>query len=60
MIKPEYKYSDVTEKVIGCAMKVHSRFGPGFSEIIYVRSLLIELEKVWLKYRSEVEREVFL
>jgi len=35
MFKTEYKYSDVTEKIIGCAMKVHSWFGPGFPEIIY-------------------------
>jgi GxxExxY protein len=46
MVKLEYKYSDITEKIIGCAMKVHSWFGPGFPEIIYQRSLLIELEKL--------------
>lgn len=25
MIKEEYKYSDITEKIIGYAMKVHQR-----------------------------------
>lgn len=40
-------------------MKVHSWFGTGFPEVIYQRSLLIELEKAGLKCRSEVEREVF-
>jgi GxxExxY protein len=59
MASKEYKYSDVTEKIIGCAMKVHSWFGPGFPEIIYQRSLLIELEKAGLKCRAEVEKDVF-
>jgi GxxExxY protein len=40
-------------------MKVHSWFGPGFPEIIYQRSLLIELEKAGLKCRAEVEKDVF-
>ncbi|MCL4483071.1 MAG: hypothetical protein M1445_10785 [Bacteroidetes bacterium] len=30
MIKPEYKYSAFTEKIIGCAMRVHSALGNGF------------------------------
>jgi GxxExxY protein len=59
MFKTEYKYSDVTEKIIGCAMKVHSWFGPGFPEIIYQRSLLIELEKAGLKCKAEVDKDVY-
>ena len=55
----QLKHSQVTEKVIGCAMKVHSHFGLGFPEIIYKRALLIELEKVGLFYRSEEERNIF-
>jgi len=39
MIRTPYKYSDVTEKIIGCPRKVHLWFGPGFAEIIYQRSL---------------------
>ena len=59
MVKLEYKYSDITEKIIGCAMKVHSWFGPGFPEIIYQRSLLIELEKAGFKCNAEIERDVY-
>jgi GxxExxY protein len=59
MFKTEYKYSDVTKKIIGCAMKVHSWFGPGFPEIIYQRSLLIELEKAGLKCKAEVDKDVY-
>lgn len=40
-------------------MKVHSHFGLGFPEIIYKRSLLIELEKVHLPYQSEVDKDIY-
>jgi GxxExxY protein len=53
------KYSDITGEVIGCAMKVHSYFGWGFPEIIYQRSLLLELRKLGFKCGSEVEKEVY-
>lgn len=53
------KYSGIAQKVIGCAMKVHSYFGPGFPETIYQRALLIELRKAGLKCESEVERDVY-
>ena len=46
MIKPEYKYSDITEIIIGCAMKVHNSLGPGFPEVIYQRGFEIELKKL--------------
>lgn len=35
MIKEEYLYSDVTEKIIGICMKIHSTIGKGFPEYIY-------------------------
>ena len=39
-------------------MKVHGYFG-GFPEIIYKRTLMIELQKTSLTYNSEIEREIF-
>ncbi len=59
MIKENYKYSDLTEKIIGCAMKVHSYLGNGFPEIIYQRSLEIELRKSELIYSREIEQNVY-
>ena len=46
MIKEEYKYSELTSKIIGCAMTVHSELGNGFQEVIYQRCVAIELETV--------------
>ena len=37
--KPEYKYSELTGRIIGCAMEVHRILGNGFQEKIYQRAL---------------------
>ena len=34
MIKEEYKYSELTSKIIKCAMTVHSELGNGFTHIL--------------------------
>lgn len=59
MNQTNYKYSDITQRIIGCAMKVHSHFGLGFPEAIYKRSLLIELQNAGLLYQSEIEKDIF-
>jgi hypothetical protein len=40
MIDEQYKYSELTSKIIGCAMTVHQILGAGFQEVIYQRALL--------------------
>lgn len=45
MIKSEYKYSDITEIIIGCAMKVYNSLWPVFPEIFHQRGFEIELKK---------------
>ena len=59
MIKEEYKYSDITSKIIGCAMKVHSVLGNGFQEVIYQRALAIEMRKAGLEFIRELEMPIF-
>ena len=55
----DLKYHEITEKVIGCAMKVHRHFGPGFPEIVYKRALMIELERLGMNFSHEVEKDIF-
>ena len=39
MIKEQYKYSELTGKIIGASMEVHKILGNGFQEVIYQRAL---------------------
>lgn len=55
----ELKYADITEKIIGCAMKVHSKMGSGYPEIIYSRCLSIEFDRIGLRYKREEELNVY-
>ncbi|MDP6340115.1 MAG: GxxExxY protein [Candidatus Marinimicrobia bacterium] len=55
----DYKYSDITEKIIGCAMKVHSYLGNGFQEVIYQRCLAIEFANAGLEFSRELEMPLF-
>jgi GxxExxY protein len=59
MIKEEYKYSELTGKIIGCAMKVHSALGNGFQEVIYQRALEIEMADSGLSFSREQEMPVY-
>jgi GxxExxY protein len=54
-----YKYSDITGKIIGCAMEVHKFLGNGFQEVIYQRALAIELERAGLQYQREIEQHIY-
>lgn len=55
----EYKYSDITHKVIGCAMRVHSGLGCGFQEVIYQRALEIEMNAAGLDFQREFDMLVY-
>lgn len=59
MIKNEYKFSDLTSRIIGCAMKVHSGLGNGFQEIIYQRALEIEMADCNLDFKREFEMSIY-
>jgi GxxExxY protein len=66
MIKPEYLYSELTGKIIGCAMEVHNYLGnarlpdrQGFQEVIYQRALSYELELNKIPFSREVEMPIF-
>jgi len=59
MIKNEYKYSDLTAKIIGCALEVHKGLGNGFQEVIYQRALEFEFQLQKIPYSREHEMKIF-
>lgn len=59
MIKEQYKYSDITAKIIGCAIEVHKILGNGFQEVIYQRALEEEFKLQGLMFVREFEMLVF-
>jgi GxxExxY protein len=56
---PLYKHSDLTEKIIGAFFAVYSSLGYGFLEKVYVKALMIEMEKRGLKARDELPIYVY-
>jgi GxxExxY protein len=52
-------YEDLTKRIIGCAMKVHSLLGNGFQEVIYQRALEIEMQIAGLEFNREMEMPIY-
>jgi len=59
MINEQYKYSELTSKIIGCAIAVHTTLGSGFQEVIYQRALQIEMREAGILFRREFEMPIF-
>lgn len=59
VVNSAYKHSELTGRIIGCAMKVHSELGNGFQEVIYQRCLSIEMEKQGLLFSRELEMIIY-
>ena len=55
----EIEQDELTYKIIGCAMKVHSTLGCGFQEVIYQRCLALEMEKQGLGFARELEMPIY-
>ena len=55
----ELKYKEITEKIIGAAMKVHAPLGNGFQEVIYQRALAIELGYSGLRFEREFDMKIY-
>lgn len=49
---------ELTEKVIGCAIKLHRVLGPGFLETIYHQALAHELGKAGIPFVNEARMQV--
>lgn len=59
MEEKDFKYSELTRKIIGCAMEVHNFLGNGFQELLYQRALAIEFEIQGITFVRECEMDVF-
>ena len=58
MINEKYKYSEITSKIIGCAMEIHNTLGNGFQEVIYQRALEYEMRLQQLYFAREFEMNI--
>lgn len=52
-------YDAITYKIIGCAMAVHSKFGPGYRENTYQRDLAVHFAEAGLSFESQKLYEVY-
>ncbi|MDD2305162.1 MAG: GxxExxY protein [Prolixibacteraceae bacterium] len=55
----KYPLSDLTGKVIKCAIEVHKHLGNGFQEVIYQRALAIEFGLQNIPFEREFEMPLF-
>ena len=58
MINPQYPESELTFRIIGCAMEVHNILGNGFQEVIYQRALAIEMNRQRISFARESEMDI--
>ncbi|OAN61669.1 GxxExxY protein [Balneola sp. EhC07] len=59
MINHEYKYSELTGRIINCSMTVHNELGNGFQEVIYQRALEIEMTDQGLSFSREHDMPIY-
>ena len=58
-LDPSIPHTDLTYRIIGCAMRVHTRLGPGLREIHYQRALPAEMQKEGLVVYEEYPVEIW-
>ena len=54
----EAEFSDLSRRVIGCAIEVHHVLGPGLLESIYKKCLAREMELKGIRFAKEVDVSV--
>ena len=48
-------YADLTERIMGCAVKVHRTLGPGFLESVYENALAVECRSAGMLFQRQLE-----
>lgn len=56
---PDFKYGDITEKIIGCCFRIHNTLGNGFPEVIYQRALALELAAIGILFEREFDMPIY-
>ena len=59
LVKSEFKYSDITSKILASCFEVHKILGNGFQELIYQRALAEEMFLNNLSFHREFEMPIF-
>ncbi|OPX28432.1 MAG: GxxExxY protein [Candidatus Cloacimonas sp. 4484_143] len=55
----DFKYADLTDKIIGACYKIYNTLGSGFLESVYENCLIIELKKLGLIVEKQKSIQVF-
>lgn len=55
----DYKFKEITEKIIGSCMRVHAALGNGFQEVIYQRASEIEMQETRLHFARELSMPIY-
>jgi GxxExxY protein len=58
-MKTDFKYGELTSRIIGAAMEVHSIIGTGFQEVIYQRALAEEFILLKIRFQREPTMKVY-
>jgi GxxExxY protein len=56
--RKNYPEIDITREIIGAAMEVHRRLGPGFLESVYDEALAVEFKLQGMKFERQKELPV--
>jgi GxxExxY protein len=54
----KYQFEELSNHIIGAAIRVHRELGPGFLESIYEEALKVELSKNDLDFVSQMEIQI--
>ncbi len=55
----DFKYGEITERIIGAAFRVHGTLGNGFQEVIYQRAMALEFNSICILYSREFEMPIY-
>ncbi len=58
MTEPTKEQDELAHRVIGAAIEVHRRLGPGYLESIYEEALAVEFDRCEIKYARQHEISV--